>query len=271
MKLKIIIDANTGMKSFYFGMYPQSLKTDDVKIISKTQNRYGYYKGSDGYYYAKIKAYPSIRKAYFSNKNEIIAGKTYYFKVEPIKWNIIEDNTMKNQTTSFIAISANVIDNVNRYYGHMTVNILREWMNSYMKKRIFSEYVQNYLRPISGGTPKCISSACYVSFPDEFILYANDDCFNKMTITITDYAMCIGATLSLSTNNFNTTKNGNYGLVKCFNSLGNIVPIINVTDDKIITIKDSQEISKQIDDMEQRILKLEKKVVASSRKENLYE
>lgn len=88
----------------YFGEYPQSLKDIDVSITSDTPDNDGYYLGSDGQRYAKISASPEYSDSFFDKtivdasgiefnvKLPIVNGTTYYFKVEPIKWKIEEEN-----------------------------------------------------------------------------------------------------------------------------------------------------------------------------------
>lgn len=65
-----------------------------MRIISRKTDSNGYYTGSDGARYAKVKANP-IENTYVFNdikKAKIKKGKKYYFKVEPIKWKIEEEN-----------------------------------------------------------------------------------------------------------------------------------------------------------------------------------
>lgn len=74
----------------YFGEYPQTLKADDVTITSK-RNEKGYYLGSDGAYYEKVKATPYLSHYEFQSGEKVVDKKTYYFKVEPIRWRILEE------------------------------------------------------------------------------------------------------------------------------------------------------------------------------------
>lgn len=60
-----------------FGFYPQTEKKDSVTITETVDSR-GYYLGSDGEYYAKKSS------GWFD---------AYYFKVEPIKWRVLETQT----------------------------------------------------------------------------------------------------------------------------------------------------------------------------------
>lgn len=76
-------------KSVTFGEFPQTIKDSKITITDKTDSR-GYYLGSDGCYYAK----QTVEKnSYlnFSNGEKIEGKRICYFKVEPIKWQIIYD------------------------------------------------------------------------------------------------------------------------------------------------------------------------------------
>ena len=86
----------------FFGQWPQSLKSENVSITTKSDiiNGKTYYLGSDGEYYAKVEnAQPYYDKVIFSNSENVVAGNTYYFKLEPIKWRIL---TGKNTSNALI-------------------------------------------------------------------------------------------------------------------------------------------------------------------------
>lgn len=73
-----------------FGSFPQTLKDDGVTVGTVADSR-GYYLGSDGEYYAAIKAVPYDSRYTFSNGDIIEKDKIYYFKVEPIRWRILSE------------------------------------------------------------------------------------------------------------------------------------------------------------------------------------
>ena len=85
-----------------FGDWPQSLKTDDITIDEKhifSLNQWKCYKGNDNCYYVKQNAKPfniDLDKTpinqFFSNGTIVETGKDYYFKVEPIKWRILDNS-----------------------------------------------------------------------------------------------------------------------------------------------------------------------------------
>lgn len=73
---------------YAFGTYPQSLKKAEIEIYEDETQKAGsvtYYLGSDGSWYQKVVAAPRGRYS-FSDGTPIEKGRTYYFKVEPVKW-----------------------------------------------------------------------------------------------------------------------------------------------------------------------------------------
>ena len=77
-----------GADKVLFGSYPQTIKDDGV-TVSGAANENGYFTGSDGALYAAVRATPH-GKYKFSNGASVREGETYYFKVEPLEWRIIE-------------------------------------------------------------------------------------------------------------------------------------------------------------------------------------
>lgn len=87
-----------------YGLYPQSNVNDSklIEALEKTEqtsfNNYYYYNRE---YYVKKKAVLArdnnteelldVRE--FDNGDEIVEGNEYWFKVEPIKWNVLKDST----------------------------------------------------------------------------------------------------------------------------------------------------------------------------------
>lgn len=81
----------------YFGDWPQTVKAENVTVDeseSLIMGAHTYYLGDDGNYYAKC-----IENAYGNNYkysdgsivSKISANKTKYFKVEPIKWRVLQE------------------------------------------------------------------------------------------------------------------------------------------------------------------------------------
>lgn len=78
------------------GTYPQTIKSADVAIDTTLNGSNGWNVGSDGNLYKAISASPynseySPRTYYFSDNTKIVKGQTYYFKLEPMRWRIINN------------------------------------------------------------------------------------------------------------------------------------------------------------------------------------
>ena len=120
----------------YFGEYPQSLKASSVSVTSTKDSR-GYYLGSDGNYYARVVADTYDGGYRFSNNSTIYDGTTYYFKVEPIRWRILTEESGKA-----LILCDSIIDNTayddgsNNNYADSDV---RAWLNSTFYETAFSE------------------------------------------------------------------------------------------------------------------------------------
>ena len=142
----------------YFGEYPQTLKADGV-TITETQDSRGYYLGSDGYYYAKVKATPPWDDEFtFSTGATVSEGSVYYFKVEPIRWRILSTD---GETALILcdSIIANMAFQPDYYYNsndgefYTTANgapsgtyinnyeysAVRAWLNEQFYETAFSE------------------------------------------------------------------------------------------------------------------------------------
>ena len=112
------------------GEYPQTKKADDVTIWGDIAGD-GYYLGSDGERYVKITANPARTDTGYTK------GEEYYFKVEPIYWQVVEEWSLekigidKNLENSMFLISRDVLDArefdslSNKWYE----SDMRTWLN----------------------------------------------------------------------------------------------------------------------------------------------
>ena len=129
----------------YFGEYPQSLKADDV-IITEVQNEKGYYLGSDGEWYLKHVAttYKDSPDYRFSNKEYIVPGQEYYFKIEPIRWGVL-----KNEDNTYSLVCADVLMSGAFNSKVDTTSYLesevREWLTNEFYYSAFSSTQQSML------------------------------------------------------------------------------------------------------------------------------
>ena len=130
----------------YFGEYPQTIKADNVNITSKTDSR-GYYLGSDGAYYAKVVATPYesqyIKEKYkFSTGENVQKGVTYCFKVEPIKWKILNEKGGVAFVVCDSIIANRRFDNDSNNYAESEI---RAWLNDTFYNKAFSALQQGII------------------------------------------------------------------------------------------------------------------------------
>ena len=124
--------ANTTGTYMYFGSWPQTVKASGVELTEmiKTMGANTYYLGSDGYWYAKVTAKPYISGYTFTDGTTVKKDDVYYFKVEPIKWRVLESGKLLAES-----ILANVAyypaDSKNRTIDSETV-----YPNNYQHSRI---------------------------------------------------------------------------------------------------------------------------------------
>lgn len=137
----------------YFGSYPQTVKEESV-TVGEIPNENGYYMGDDGEQYAKVTATPYRADCKFSNSEEIINGKEYYFKVEPIKWRIWFEEKANNafyKDYMYLLcdsiIETRIYDDNSDYYE---TSVIRSWLNNQFYNIAFNSTQQKI---ISGGNP----------------------------------------------------------------------------------------------------------------------
>lgn len=137
-------------KSVLYGFYPQSLKAENVTILNEskvetTGTFKGYYKGSDGYYYAKQTANLYNNTEYIIVENGIIQnGKTYYFKVEPILWDYVDQ---EGATLATAEIASRYILDYAPYTAEEEIDTVVDILNTMYDKNFTKEQrnINNYL------------------------------------------------------------------------------------------------------------------------------
>jgi len=112
-------DGTAGTSATYvkFGDWPQSEAASGVKFSTLPESN-GYYVGSDGNYYAKVTV---VTKD--SNHCEYAAGDIKYFKVEPIKWLVLDtaydyDGSTGSETAKLLLAENILTSNVPYYYAY---------------------------------------------------------------------------------------------------------------------------------------------------------
>ena len=168
-----------------FGSYPQTIKKETITIINTIQDEKGYFTGSDGEKYVLCKAYPHD-KYKFSNGEKIEKDKEYYFKVEPIKWKILEDKNGKVFIFSELILDVHKFDDNSNDYAASSI---RSWLNSDFYNKAFTdkqkELIENTtLKDISNVTDKVFLLSEEEIENTSYGFYSDNDRCKK----VTDYA-----------------------------------------------------------------------------------
>ncbi|MDE5593739.1 MAG: hypothetical protein K2I75_07395 [Clostridiales bacterium] len=134
----------------YYGEYPQSLKDESVSV-GNTADADGYYLGDDGARYAKVTAATSTKDSWdpykFSNEENIVNGNTYYFKVEPIKWRVLENkngvafllcDTIIDHSAYYNNQDTREIGGATVYPSNYEHSDIRTWLNGTFYVKAFS-------------------------------------------------------------------------------------------------------------------------------------
>ena len=151
------VDANGNEKAdgdyVLFGYYPQTIKKADVTVSDKVNER-GYFTGSDGADYAKVKSDYSVENVSFSDGTAIVNETEYYFKVEPIKWRIVEEKDSKAFLISENIIWSSlfyqydelrVIDGNTVYGNNYKYSDARLWLNGQFYDKAFDSDEQSVI------------------------------------------------------------------------------------------------------------------------------
>lgn len=103
--------AGTSSKYVLFGDWPQTIKAASVTVDenqSMTMGDFTYYKGSDGYWYVKCIENAQGTEQTYSDGTSVVqlsANSTKYFKVEPIKWRVLNPNATGTEKKLLLAES----------------------------------------------------------------------------------------------------------------------------------------------------------------------
>ena len=215
-----------------FGEYPQTLKEESVTIISTTPDSNGYYLGSDNERYAKVNAKPNSSTHYFNNKQQIVNGTTYYFKVEPIKWKILQVNGTEYKLVTDLIIdnqkfhsstSTRTIDGKTIYANNYEHSDIRKWLNEEFYNKAFTKELQAYINTtfvdnsLASTGNASNSYICNDTYDKVYLLSCKDVTNEEYGFTneasrqkqLTDYAKAKGCYMATSTDCYN---NGYYWL-----------------------------------------------------------
>ena len=133
-----------GKEYIIFGSYPQTIKASNVTITNDPVDENGYYTGSDGEKYAKQVANPYGTSSEYalSDGSTLTKNQEYYFKVEPLKWRILDEGDGQALLVCDVVLqglayqpsySGSYIDSANAPAGSYAASApANTYMNNYM-------------------------------------------------------------------------------------------------------------------------------------------
>ena len=195
----------------YFGEYPQTIKADSVSITSTT-NEKGYFLGSDGAWYAGVNAMPYESGYTFSNNVSVTSGTTYYFKVEPIKWQVLSTDGVTAKVVCASIIANHRYDDASNNYAQSEI---RAWLNNKFYNQAFTSLQQELIvttlvdnsAESTGYDPN--QYACddtndkiyLLSYAEAYAMDSTTTVFSEVRERITsDYSRATGALMYTGTN-----------------------------------------------------------------------
>ena len=126
-----------------YGLYPQKNVNDSALISAlelTTPDTNGYYFYENAYY-AKASATPYFGSNYnFDNDTKIVDGTTYWFKCEPITWNILSSNNNGDFYLSSVLLDAHRY-NESYFYekdGHYANNYQYSEIRSFLNNNFYN-------------------------------------------------------------------------------------------------------------------------------------
>ena len=182
-------------KTITYGLYPQK-NVDDSSLVSAlnsltTPESNGWYLyGGD--YYAKLSATPDDSSCEFDNGTTISSGTTYWFKCEPIVWNVLNNNNGEYYIVSSVLLDARcyynsrsnrTIDGKTVYPNNYKYSDIREWLNNGFYNSAFAlgnSYIQTTMVDNSAATTSSTSNeyAC-ANTEDKVFLPSYKDYINN--------------------------------------------------------------------------------------------
>ncbi len=140
-----------GLTYINFGSYPQTIVSDielinNLNNVTKTNNRNYYeYNGEE---YMKISATPFEFEEeqpgqVFSNNEEVIEGEIYWFKIEPIKWRVLENNNGDYKLLSSVALDLQDFDEESNNYKNSEI---RKWLNNDFYNKAFNNQEKEFIK-----------------------------------------------------------------------------------------------------------------------------
>ena len=167
-----------------FGSYPQTIAAQGVTINTGSMDGYDNFTGSDGCFYRRVIAAPYAGYS-FSDYTVIREGTNYYFKLEPLRWQIVSTSNGSTLLVSEKIIAATAFGNNNGYSG----SNLRNWMNNL--------YNSNRNRVFSDEQRELIAATNVNGITERIFALSDSEYTSAVTgkKATTDYALAVGAAM----------------------------------------------------------------------------
>lgn len=188
-----------------YGIYPQTRITDSDFIFELEENaeylstEYYEYQGD---YYAKIYCNPYSESYTFDDGGTISKYAYYWFKYEPITWNVLSSNS----NNEYLLLSSVLLD-AHRYHSTTNNNYMNSSMRDYLNDEFYSRaFVLNneYIKTTTVDN----SAASTGSVPNTYACDDTEDnvfLLSRADYTNADYGFATSATSSSSTRYCKTT------------------------------------------------------------------
>lgn len=209
-------------KTLTYGLYPQK-NANDSSLVSAlnaltTPESNGWYL-YDNDYYAKVSATPYIHNSdyVFDNGTTIVSGTTYWFKCEPITWNVLSNTNGEYYIISSALLDAHcyynsrslrTIDSQTVYANNYKYSDIRTWLNEDFYNSAFAlndSYIQTTTVDNSATTTNSTSNsyAC-ANTEDKVFLPSYQDYVNS------SYGFSTSSTRACKTTDWARAKGARY-------------------------------------------------------------
>lgn len=197
---------NTDKQVIEYGSYPQSLVTDS-SLLSELNNSAVLVSGKTYTYnsirYEKVIATPySDKNNVFLNGENVVSGKTYWFKYEPIEWNFLQYQENHIELFAIKTLDAHVYNSYssssynrsNSYFGSLLYNYFENELETrafFAGKSNLYMTIKNVEAAPSKGSYSYTNITSYV-YPPSFYDFDFNGSYQIKKSPATDYAIAKG-------------------------------------------------------------------------------
>lgn len=224
-------------KAITYGLYPQK-NVNDPSLVSALNSltipeSNGWYL-YEGDYYAKLIATPYDSTYKFDNGTTISLGKTYWFKCEPIVWNVLSNNNGEYYIVSSVLLDTHCyynsesdrrIDGKTVYSNNYKYSDIRAWLNNDFYNSAFAlgnSYIQTtfvgnsvYTTSSTGNEYVCADTVDKVFLPS-YRDYINDSYGFSTSTGSTDTRYCRATDWARAKDSYYDTCNGPHPYDGCY-------------------------------------------------------